>query len=171
MLQVLLRFFCLMFKPYSVQKLNKPYFAVVLLTDIQYIMIYCSMKRTLMLMLLINILAVCGVMAQQTKRDSVIKLAAKDAKFLKLSDSDLKRFKADKANYSADFFKPNAGTTADSTLRADSVYVKAFRSEAYKSYVSKRSFGHYALLGVGAYIVISVVVALVVVVVLVGSYK
>ncbi len=124
-----------------------------------------------MLILLINMFAVCGVMAQQTQRDSLIKLAAKDAKFLKLNDSDLKRFKADKTNYSADFFKPNAGTTADSTLRADSVYVKAFRSEAYKRYVSKRSVGHYALLGVGAYIAISVVVALVVIVVLASSLK
>lgn len=129
------------------------------------------MRRTISLILLINILAVCGVMAQQTKRDSVIKQAAKDAKFLKLNDNDLKRFKADKANYSADFFKPNAGTTADSTLRADSVYVKAFRSEAYKRYVGKRSFGHYALLGVGGYIAISVVVALVVIVVLASSLK
>jgi len=129
------------------------------------------MKRTLMLILLINVLVVCGVLAQQTKRDSVINLAVKDAKFLKLSDTDLQRFKADKANYSADFFKPNAGTTADSTLRADSVYVKAFRSEAYKRYVSKRSVGHYALLGVGAYVAISVIVALVVVVILAGSLK
>lgn len=129
------------------------------------------MKRTLVLILLINILAVCSVVAQQTKRDSVINRAAKDAKFLKLSDTDLKRFKADKANYSADFFKPNPGTTADSTLLADSVYVKAFRSEAYKRYVSKRSVGHYALLGVGAYVVISIIVALIIVATLAGNLK
>jgi len=81
------------------------------------------------------------------RRDSVVKIAQKDAKKLKLSKADLKVFRRDRTNQSGDFFEPDKTTTPDTTLLRDSVYVHAFRMAAYKRYKHKRTAAHYAIVG------------------------
>lgn len=81
------------------------------------------------------------------RRDSVVKIAQKDAQELKLSKADLKIFRRDRTNQSGDFFEPDKTTTPDTTLLRDPVYVKAFRATAYKRYKHKRTAAHYAIIG------------------------
>jgi len=127
------------------------------------------MKKLLMFTMLA--LAVSAGCAQTTHRDSVGRAALDDVKNFKLSREERERFKADKDNYSSDLFKPTERTTPDSRLLQDSVYVKAFRAAAYARARNKRSAGHYVLLGVGGYVVLSAVATLVVLGVLFSSLK
>lgn len=109
--------------------------------------------------------------AQTRNQNDIIKQAKKDAHGFILNDADLKRFRHDRGldastiltkpftlnplerpvptqpnmqvDYTSDFFKPTKATTADTALLSDSVYVKAFRSAAYKNTSSRRTTGHY----------------------------
>jgi len=47
----------------------------------------------------------------------------------------------------SDFFKPIPSAVSDTTLLRDSVYVTAYREEAWKRTRSRRTFGHYAIIG------------------------
>lgn len=99
-----------------------------------------------------------------------------DAAHFKLNKADLAQFRKDRAayrsntrsnlslngnkihseynkiDYMSDFFKPTRQTTTDTTLLNDSVYVRAFRSIAYKKTTNRHSAMHYV--GIGAVIVV-----------------
>lgn len=47
----------------------------------------------------------------------------------------------------SDFFKPIPSAVSDTTLLRDSVYVTAYREEAWKRTRRRRTFGHYAIIG------------------------
>ena len=47
----------------------------------------------------------------------------------------------------SDFFKPIPSAVSDTTLLRDSVYVTAYREEAWKRTRARRTFGHYAIIG------------------------
>jgi hypothetical protein len=47
----------------------------------------------------------------------------------------------------SDFFKPIPSAVSDTALLRDSVYVTAYREEAWKRTRSRRTFGHYAIIG------------------------
>ncbi|MBS1532135.1 MAG: hypothetical protein JSU01_17670 [Bacteroidetes bacterium] len=63
----------------------------------------------------------------------------------------------------SDFFKPIPSAVSDTSLLRDSVYVAAYREEAWKRTRRRRTFGHYAIIGgsvVGGATVIAGFVAL-----------
>jgi len=127
------------------------------------------MIKPLALTILCLFITMSSLLAQTTHRDSVTHIAQEDAKNFKLSDADKERFKQDKDNYSSDLFKPTDRIASDNKLLQDSVYVKAFRAAAYSKARNKRTAGHYVLLGVGGYVVISAVAVLVILGVLISS--
>jgi len=47
----------------------------------------------------------------------------------------------------SDFFKPIPSAVGDTALLRDSVYITAYREEAWKRTRSRRTFGHYAIIG------------------------
>jgi hypothetical protein len=71
-------------------------------------------------------------MAQQMSEKALTKVARRDVgrRFV-LTTAEYKLYKKDKRNNTSDLFKPNPRTVSDTTLLADSVYVKAYRSFAY----------------------------------------
>jgi len=104
--------------------------------------------KTLVIVFLLIAFTGPGLLAQvPARRDSVKKIAQRDAIELKLSKAELKNFKKYRSNYNDDFFEPDKTTTPDTTLLRDSVYVKAFRLEAYKRYKHKRTAAHYVIVG------------------------
>jgi hypothetical protein len=129
------------------------------------------MRKPLIMTLLLAMFATANTFAQTTHRDSVTKIAQTDAKKLELSKEDKERFKHDKDNYSSDLFKPTEGVASDSKLLQDSIYVKAFRAAAYKRAHDKKSAGHYVLLGLGGYVVISAIVIVVATIVIFSGLK
>jgi hypothetical protein len=129
------------------------------------------MIKPLALTILCLFITISSLLAQTTHRDSVVRIAQEDAKNFKLSSADKERFKQDKDNYSSDLFKPTDRIASDNKLLQDSVYVKAFRAAAYSKVRNKRTAGHYVLLGVGGYVVISAVAVLVILGVLISGSK
>lgn len=104
--------------------------------------------KTLIIALAFIAFTETGLFAQvSARRDSVVIIAQKDAKALKLSKTDVKVFRSDRTNFNNDFFEPNKLTTPDTALLHDSAYVKAFRMAAYKRYKHKRTAAHYAIVG------------------------
>ena len=86
-----------------------------------------------------------------------VKQAEKDAHGFKLSKADLKIFRQNRKNSTSDFFKPTTTSTANAAMLQDSVYVKAYRAEAYHNALGQRTTAHYIL--VDGFIVVDVAVA------------
>jgi len=102
--------------------------------------------KTLVIVLVFIAFTGSGVFAQTPAgRDSVTKIAQKDARVLKLSKADLKTFRKDLTNYNVDYFNPNQTTTADTALLRDPVYVTAFKEAAYARYRGNQYAARYAL--------------------------
>lgn len=53
-----------------------------------------------------------------------------------------------KVDYYSAYFKPTIATTADTSLLKDSVYVRAFRAQAYKNTINRHPAIHYIGIGV-----------------------
>jgi len=102
--------------------------------------------KTLVIALFFVAFAGTGLFAQvPAGRDSIINVAQRDAKTFKLSRAGLAVFKKGGTNYGGDIFKPNATTTADTTLLRDSVYVKTFKETAYNKYKRNQYSTRYTL--------------------------
>ena len=95
--------------------------------------------------------------ALQGDTSATVKQAERDAHGFKLGKADLKIFRQNKKNNTSDFFKPTAATTSNAALLQDSVYVKAFRDEAYHKALGQRTTAHYIL--VDGFIVVDVAIA------------
>jgi hypothetical protein len=68
--------------------------------------------KTLLIILLLVAFTGPGLLAQTSaRRDSVTKIAQKDAKELKLSKAELKNFKRYRSSYNGDLFEPDKTTT------------------------------------------------------------
>jgi len=86
-----------------------------------------------------------------------VKQAEKDAHNFRLSKANLKIFRRNRKNSTSDFFKPTVASTANTAMLQDSVYVKAYRAEAYHQALGQRTTAHYIL--VDGFIVVDVAVA------------
>lgn len=95
--------------------------------------------------------------ALRTDTTIAIKQAEKDAHGFRLNKADLKLFRQNRKNSTSDLFKPTAATTANAAMLQDSVYVKAYRAEAYHNALGQRTTAHYIL--VDGFIVVDVAVA------------
>jgi hypothetical protein len=63
--------------------------------------------------------------------DPVKDIAQKDAQRFNLSPATLAKFKSEHFPAASDYFKPAAADASDPAMLKDSVYVQAFRAEAY----------------------------------------
>ena len=95
--------------------------------------------------------------ALRTDTTIAVKQAEKDAHGFKLSKADLKIFRQNRKHSTSDFFKPTTATTANAAMLQDSVYVKAYRAEAYHNALGQRTTAHYIL--VDGFILVDVAVA------------
>jgi hypothetical protein len=90
------------------------------------------MRKALAIIMLLTFNGFISVSAQQNTNKKTIKIARSDVgrRFV-LTKEEYKLYKKDKGNTTSDLFKPNSNTVSDTTLLADSVYVKAYRNFAY----------------------------------------
>jgi hypothetical protein len=108
--------------------------------------------------LLLACITTFAAKAQTTGTDSLIRIARADAKNFRLNDANFKKFRKNRRNSSSDYFKPVAANVSNSALLNDSVYVAAFRQEAYAKTRHRHTAGHYVLWG-GAAVAVVVLVA------------
>ncbi|WP_231491508.1 hypothetical protein [Pedobacter sp. Leaf170] len=71
--------------------------------------------------------------SQTVQPDSIKKIAATDAEKFKISDENLKKFKAERSKASSDIFKPISSSVNNVSLLNDSVYVMAYKQAAHKN--------------------------------------
>ncbi len=90
---------------------------------------------------------VSALKAESLPVDSLVKIAQSDAKKFRLNKADMKRFRKDRRNSNSDFFKPAKNSVSDTTLLADSVYVKAYRLAAYNKTRKRRTVWHGVWIG------------------------
>lgn len=86
---------------------------------------------------------------QPAHRDSVIKAARADAKNFRLDDVTWKKYRH-KLTCTSDYFKPHAADLKNAALLSDSVFLDAYRHEAYKKNKRRHTPWHYVLVGGGA---------------------
>jgi hypothetical protein len=100
--------------------------------------------------LLFIILNTATLMAQQMSEKALTKVARRDVgRHFVLTKAEYKLFKQDKRNITSDLFKPKPNTVSDTSLLADSVYVKAYRNFAYINARSKADSGIVIVVGTG----------------------
>lgn len=90
-----------------------------------------------------------AVCQQKAHRDSLIKAARADAKSFRLDDAVWKKYQR-KLAYTSDYFKPHDTDVKNAAMLSDSVFVNAYRHEAFKRNKHRRTAGHYVLVGAGA---------------------
>lgn len=110
------------------------------------------MFKSFLLSLLIVCFSFGNSFSQTINPDSLKKIAVADVKQFKLDDKTLKKFKENRSNSTSDFFKPSKLNTSNSALLSDSVYVKAFRKEAYKKTKKANVTGHHKRVGILGYV-------------------
>ena len=97
--------------------------------------------------MLLAALSVSALKAKSPPVDSLVKIAQSDAKKFRLNKADMKKFRKDRRNSNSDFFKPAKNSVSDTTLLADSVYVKAYRMAAYNKTRKRRTVWHGVWIG------------------------
>lgn len=83
---------------------------------------------------------------QSTHRDSVLKAARADVRDFRLDDAIWKKYKRS-LPATSDYFKPFAVKQGSEALLTDSVYVQAYRKEAFKRNKHRRTPWHYVWVG------------------------
>lgn len=83
---------------------------------------------------------------QMTHRDSLIKAARADAKNFRLNDTTWKKYRHRLA-YTSDYFKPRGTDVKNAAWISDSVFVDAYRREAFKRNKRRHTPWHYVLVG------------------------
>jgi hypothetical protein len=106
------------------------------------------MKILKISLLFLILIAFLPALAQNSRTDSLKKIAKKDVRSFKLSKEDFKNFKQTRASPQAEYFKPNPVNISNPALTNDSGYVAAYRLAAYDKAKSTRSNTHYVLKGV-----------------------
>lgn len=86
---------------------------------------------------------------QPAHRDSIINAAHANAKNFRLDHVIWKKYRH-KLSYTSDYFKPHSADLKNTALLSDSVFVDAYRHEAYKINKRRRTPWHYVLVGGGA---------------------
>ncbi|TDO19605.1 hypothetical protein [Pedobacter duraquae] len=121
----------------------------------------------------ILILLCCSkiLFAQKTRQDSILNIARIDVKRHKISRKAFAIFRKDRGNFSSDYLKPDSSTTSDFTLLKDSGYVQAYRAGMYKKTRTRRTTGHYILLGGAIYTAASLIAALVIIIALANGFN
>lgn len=127
------------------------------------------MRKIYFILLLCN----CSIMvcAQKKLEDSIVIIAKADVKRHKISRADFREFRRDRGNFSADYFKPDSSTTSNRTLLKDSTYVRTFRTAMYKKTRTRRTTGHYFLIGGAIYTGASFIAALVIIIALSNGFN
>ncbi len=88
-----------------------------------------------------------SAMAFPIKTDTTTKVAKRDAKNFRLSDSLWKANRLRNFPETSDYFKPTNADVKNVALLNDSVYVQAFRKYARKQNAHRRTTGHYFVVG------------------------
>jgi hypothetical protein len=121
------------------------------------------MIKYLFISLLAVALSVSTLKAKNPPIDSLVKVAQLDVKKFRLNDTDMNKFKTNRHNANSDYFKPGKSGVSDTTLLADSVYVKAYRTAAYNKTRKRRTVWHHVWVGalffeaVGSIVIMAVV--------------
>ena len=90
------------------------------------------MIKLLTLIILITFSCFIRLTAQTKTDKKTIKIARTDVgRRFTLSKSEIKEFRKNRSNQNSDLFKPKPGAVSDTTLLADSTFVKAYRNFAY----------------------------------------
>lgn len=79
-------------------------------------------------------------------RDSMVRAAKANTRKFRLPDSTWKKYRRQLPSTS-DHFKPVESEIKDISLIRDSVFVNAYRQQAFKKNKHRRSAGHYIFLG------------------------
>ncbi len=107
-----------------------------------------AMIKLLWTILLITVLH-SSAKAQTTHADSMARMAVADARKFKLDAERMKIFRQQKDHYLSDLFKPTEAQVSRPDVLNDSNYVYAFRAEAYRRTLKRRTTGHWILVGSG----------------------
>ncbi|RZM24382.1 MAG: hypothetical protein EOO88_23005 [Pedobacter sp.] len=127
------------------------------------------MKRIYYILLICSV--PIAVFAQKTHQDSIIRVANLDAKRHKISGADFKEFRKDRGNFNAEYFRPDSSTASNVNLLKDSTYVQAFRTAMYKKTRTRRTAGHYILVGGAIYTGASFIAGLVIIIALSNGFN
>ena len=104
------------------------------------------MLKTNLLFLLIFVFISEALCQQKDHNRSMVKAARADAKHSRLDDSIWKRHRL-KLDHTSDYFKPDTTDLKKHALLQDSVYVEAYRVEAYKRYKRQHTPWHFLAVG------------------------
>ncbi|MCX2575401.1 hypothetical protein [Pedobacter sandarakinus] len=119
-----------------------------------------KLKHLLFLLLFcLNGDAVFSQIQRNTKLENIVRTDVAD---FKLSKADLKLYRKGRTGRTSDYFKPKAADVSDTSLLADSAYVKMYRNIAYNKTSLRKGFVEYLTLSAAAalFTVITVVIAL-----------
>jgi hypothetical protein len=105
------------------------------------------MVKYLSISLLAAVFPIPALRANSLPVDSLVKVAQADAGKFRLNDADLKNFRKNRRNATSDYFKPVKANVSDTTLLADSEYVKAYRTIAYNKTRKRRTVWHHVWVG------------------------
>jgi hypothetical protein len=119
------------------------------------------MLKTGILFLLIFLFISESFCQQKEHNRSMVKAAHADAKHSRLDNAIWKKYRL-KLNHTSDYFKPDTADIKNPVLLQDSVYVEAYRVEAYKRYKRQHTPWHFLAVGgsiaAGAFILLGAVV-------------
>jgi len=107
--------------------------------------------------------------AQQSHQDSIITIAKADVRKHKLSRAAFKGFRKDRGNFRSDYLKPDSSTTSNYSLLKDSTYVQAYKGWMYKKSRTRRTTGHYVLIGSIINTVVSAAIGFIILTVVVNA--
>lgn len=105
------------------------------------------LKKSLLFLLLSGWLS-AALCQQPAHSDSVIKAARAEAKNFRLDNATWQKYRHQLA-YTSDYFKPHAADLTNPGLLSDSVFLDAYRHEAYKVNKRRHTPWHYVLVGGG----------------------
>ena len=112
-------------------------------------------KAQVLIALLFFFLTTTNLSAQTSGPATAIKQAKRDVLRFRLDKTTYQKFKKDRLNADADYFKPLKSMVRDTTLLSDSNYVKAFRNTAYRKTKSRQLNNSIYIVG-GTAIVVTV---------------
>lgn len=127
------------------------------------------MKNLLYILLILS--CTLQLSAQQSHQDSVITIAKRDVKKHKLSRKAFKGFRSDRGNFRSDYLKPDSSTTNDYSLLKDSTYVQTYKEWMYKKSRTRRTTGHYFLVGGIIYTVASFLAAFAIILIIASGFN
>jgi len=109
--------------------------------------------------------------AQQSHQDSIITIAKADVRKHKLSRAAFKGFRKDRGNFRSDYLKPDSSTTNNFNLLKDSTYVQTYKEWMYKKSRTRRTTGHYFLVGGIIYTVASFIAAFIIILLVASGFN